>query len=115
MNVNPLIEAIFKDFVYEGEPIPVNFCFYTGKANAYLTYFMAQNQPTAWADNENQAEEAQITLEIFSRGNFKGLKETVKQMMISGGFLWSFTGAEFYSPDTQYYQTQMTFNIATPL
>jgi hypothetical protein len=79
MNVNPLIEAIFKDFVYEGEPIPVNFCFYTGKANAYITYFMSSNQPTNWADDENQAEEGQVTLEIFSKGNFKGLQEKVNK------------------------------------
>jgi hypothetical protein len=115
VNVNPLIEAIFKNFVYEGEQIPINFCFYTGKANAYITYFMASNQPANWADDENQAEEAQVTLEIFSKGNFKGLQETVKQKMREGGFIWSYTGSEFYSADTQYFQTQMTFGIATPL
>jgi hypothetical protein len=115
VNVNPLIETIFKNFVYESEQIPVNFCFYTGKSNAYITYFMSSNQPTSWANNENQAEEAQVILEIFSKGNFKGLQETVKQKMGEGGFIWSYTGSEFYSADTQYFQTQMTFNIATPL
>jgi hypothetical protein len=115
VNVNPLVEAIFKDFTYDGAVVPVNFCFYTGKSEAYITYFMAANQPTSFADNENQSEQAQVTLEIFSKGNFKGLQETVKQKMREGGFMWSYTGSEFYSADTQYFQTQMTFNIATPL
>jgi hypothetical protein len=35
--------------------------------------------------------------------------------MREGGFIGSYTGSEFYSADTQYFQTQMTFNIATPL
>jgi hypothetical protein len=48
---------------------------------------MASNQPANWADNENQAEEAQVTLEIFSRSNFKGLQETVKQKIRKGGFI----------------------------
>ncbi|MDR1240275.1 MAG: hypothetical protein LBK29_00115 [Oscillospiraceae bacterium] len=111
MNVNPIIESIFKDFKLDGIQIPVNFLFYTGKADSYLTYYTYMEEPSLYANDTNKAEIASVTLDIFSRNNFKILVETVKQKMTDGGFTWQSNASENYEPDTKYFHVPVNFTI----
>jgi hypothetical protein len=114
MNVNPLIEEIFKNFEVDGEQIPVNFLFYTGKSDSYLTYYTWQNTAKDFWDGMHHAETASVTIDVFSRKNFKNLVEAVKQKMIEGGFTWTDNAAETYEQDTKYFHVPMNFQIGSP-
>jgi hypothetical protein len=112
MNVNPIIESIFKNFEVDGEQVPVSFLFYTGKANSYLAYYTYQEEPKLYVNDTNKAEVASVTVDIFSRNNFKHLVEIVKQKMTNGGFTWQSNASETYEPDTKYFHVPINFQIS---
>ncbi|GMB10682.1 MAG: hypothetical protein NkDv07_0602 [Candidatus Improbicoccus devescovinae] len=111
MNINPIIELVFKDFELDGIQIPVSFLFYTGKSDSYLTYYTYHEEPSLYSCDSNEAEIASVTIDIFSRNNFKILVETVKQKMKNGGFTWQNNASETYEPDTKYFHVPINFTI----
>jgi hypothetical protein len=111
MNVNPTIETIFANFKIDGEEIPVNFLFYMGKADSYLTYYTYLEEPKLYRNDVNGAETAYVTIDIFSRKNFKNLVELVKQKMVNGGFTWQNNASETYEPETKYFHVPINFVI----
>lgn len=115
MNANPLIERIFEGFKIDGVKIPVSFLFYTGKADSYLTYFTLSEEPRNFHANAHHSEISNVTIDVFSKKNFKNLVEIVKQKMITDGFIWQGNSSENYESDTQYFHVPLNFQISTPI
>lgn len=109
MNINPLIEAAFADFKVSGNRIPIAFMSYTGKAETYLTYYTWFCKPDNFYDDENHAEIAYGTINIFSKGNFKGILKKVKSKLKESGFTWTDNGPEDFERDTGYYHVPVNF------
>ena len=89
ININPIIEKAFSDFKIGERSIPIAFLSYTGKAETYLTYYTWQEQPDDFYDDENHAEIAFATIDIFSKGNFKNILKKVKTKLKEIGFTWT--------------------------
>ena len=89
ININPIIEKAFSDFKIGEKSIPIAFLSYTGKADTYLTYYTWQEQPDDFYDDENHAEIAFATIDIFSKGNFKNILKKVKTKLKEIGFAWT--------------------------
>lgn len=104
MNINPLIEVAFKDF-----PVPIAFMEYTGKAGTYLTYYSWLEKPENFADDEHKVEVVHLTIDIFSKSNFKNIVKQVKKTLKQNGFTWTDNGPETFEKETGYYHVPVNF------
>lgn len=107
MNINPIIEAIFKDF-----SVPIAFLEYTGKETIYLTYYTWLEKPENFANDDNHAEIVYLTIDIFSKSNFKNILKQVKKLLKQNGFTWTDNGPETFEKETGYFYVPMNFFFA---
>ena len=52
MNINEIIQKVFKNFKYDGELIPISPNIYTGDATTYLVYYTYSTIPEGFADDQ---------------------------------------------------------------
>lgn len=109
MNINPIIEETLKDFEVDGEKIPVHFLRFTGQAQTYLTYYTWREVPDNFADDEHKNEISYLTVDVFSKKNFKGIVKKLKKIMKQNGFTWEDTAPEQYESDTGYFHVPVNF------
>ena len=109
MNINPILERIFKDFEVDGKNIPIAFLNYTGKSDTYLTYYTWFDKPEDFYDDEHHAEVAYGTIDIFSKGNFKNILKQQKNKLKQNGFTWTDNGPETFERETGYYHVPVNF------
>jgi hypothetical protein len=115
MNVNPIIEKIFENFSVDSENIPIAFLYYIGKSDSYLVYSTIQEQGKDFCDNKHREEVSYVTIDVFSRKNFKKTVQKVKDKMIDGGFTWTDNSYEEFDSETGYYHVPMNFYINSPV
>lgn len=111
ININPIIEEIFRNFEVAGKKIPITFLSYTGDSDTYLTYYTWFDKPDDFHDDEHHAEIAYGTIDIFSKGNFKGILKQVKKKLKENGFTWTDNGPEDFEKETGYYHVPVNFFI----
>ena len=113
ININPLIEEIFSNFTVGGKIIPISFLNYTGNSDVYLTYYTWYDKPENFYDDENHAEIAFGTIDIYSKGNYKPIEKALKALLESAGFMWEVerTSEDMYEDDTKYYHKTLCFSI----
>lgn len=104
MNINPIIEAAFKDF-----SVPIAFLEYTGKSETYLTYYTWLDKAENFADDESHASVVYCTVDIYSRGNFKNVLKQIKEILKQKGFTWTDNGPETFEKDTGYFHVPINF------
>ncbi len=112
ININPIIEKIFKDFKVGEMIIPIAFQKYSGKSNAYLTYYTWSEKPDNFYDDEYHAEITYGTIDIFSTGNYKKILTEVKKKLRQNGLTWTDNGGEDFEDDTGYYHVPVNFYFA---
>ena len=106
--MNELIEQIFNNFI-----VPVSFLRYDGNATAYVTYQQID------ADNTLSADDALINyvdyydFDVYSKGNYLNIVESVKAILEDNGFRWqpSRSSGDLYEDDTGYYHKTLCFSI----
>ena len=64
MNINEIIQKVFKNFKYDGELIPISPNIYTGDATTYLVYYTYSTIPEGFADDQPIVESTFGTLDI---------------------------------------------------
>ena len=109
ININPIIESAFSDFEVNKKHLPIAFLSYTGNADSYLTYYTWQEQPENFFDDEHHTEIAYGTIDIFSKGNFKGILKEVKKILKANKFTWTDNGPETFERETGYYHVPVNF------
>ena len=111
MNINPKIEEIFIDFKVDGKKIPIAYSQYFGKEDAYITYYTWMEKPYLFADDNNQSEYCHFTVDVWSKGNFKNIVESVKQKLKENGCVWTDCAAEMYDPETDLFHVPIDFYV----
>jgi len=109
VNINPKIEEIFEDLEVDGKRIPIAYSQYFGKEDVYITYYIWLEKPHLFADNDNQSEYCYFTIDIWSKGNFKNIVESVKQKLKQNNFVWMDNGPETYEPDSGFFHVPINF------
>ena len=109
ININPVIEKIFKNFKVDGKKIPIAYSEYFGKEEPYLTYYTWLEKPHLFADDTNQSEYCYFTVDVWSKGNFKNIVEAVKQKLKENDFVWTDTASELYEPETAFFHVPINF------
>ena len=111
--MNSLIETIFNDFQVDGNTIPVAFARYFGKSTTYITYIHYDSDNSFSGDDELMGWVDYYDFDIYSKGNYLNVIESVKQILKENGFMFqpSRTSPDMYEDDTGYYHKTLCFAI----
>ena len=109
--MNNELQTIFASFTVGGQAIPVSFIRYTGKATTYITYQEIQDDTPFSADDDLQAYVTYYDFDIYSKGNYLTIVESVKEILEANGWRWqpSMTSQDLYEDDTGYYHKTLCF------
>ena len=111
--MNSLIETIFTDFQVDGVSIPVSFLRYNGKSITYVTYMHYDSANSFSGDDELLGYVDYYDFDIYSKGNYLNIVESIKQLLKQNGFMFqpSRTSPDMYEDDTGYYHKTLSFAI----
>ena len=109
--MNSLIEQIFKNFKVNNVLIPVSFVYYNGHEKAYVVYNNSNTGDTFYTDDGLTNYIEYYDFDIYSKGNYLSIVESVKELLEQNGFEWqpSQTSADLYEEDTGYFHKTLNF------
>lgn len=109
--MNELIETIFKNFTVDNKKIPVSFVRYTGTETTYITYQLIQMNDSLSADNSIINYVDYYDFDIYSKGNYLNILESVKSLLGQNGFIWqpSMSSGDMFEDDTKYFHRTLCF------
>lgn len=110
--MNELIETIFADFKVDNVDIPVSFLRYDGNKTTYVTYQAINVDETLNSDDELQAYVEYYDFDIYSKGNYFGIINSLKEILKNNGFKWqpTMSSGDLYEDDTGYYHRTLCFS-----
>ena len=111
--MNELIESIFQGFTVDGKEIPVKFLYYQGHGEPYITYMQTDADGSFSGDDDLLGFVDYYDFDVYSKGNFFPIVESVKQLLKENGFVWqvSRTSQDMFETDTGYYHKTLCFAI----
>jgi len=111
--MNSLIKTIFTNFQVDGVSIPVAFLRYEGKSTTYITYQLQDMDNSFSGDNELLGYVEYYDFDIYSKGNYLNIIESVKSLMKQNGFMFepSRSSGDMYEDDTGYFHKTLCFAI----
>lgn len=109
--MNSLIETIFANFKVNEVSIPVSFMKYGGKSTTYITYQLIDMANSFSGDDELLGYVDYYDFDIYSKGNYMAIIESVKTILKDNGFMFqpSRSRGDFYEADTGYYHRTLCF------
>lgn len=109
--MNAIIEEIFKNFTVDKVEIPVAYMFYEGHGEPYVVYMQQDADKSLSGDDELIGYVDYYDFDVYSKGNWKNIVESVKALLKANGFVWqpSRSSEDMYETDTQYYHKTLNF------
>lgn len=109
--MNELIEQIFENFTVDDVEIPVSYMYYEGHDEPYVVYMQQDADKSLSADDELVGYVDYYDFDVYSKGNFFKIIESVKALLKANNFVWqpSRTSQDFYEVDTGYYHKTLNF------
>jgi hypothetical protein len=111
--MNELIESILSNFTVDGVQISVSFMFYEGHGEPYITYMQQDANNSLSGDDKLIGYVDYYDFDVYSRGNFLNIIESLKNLLENNGFVWqpSRSSQDFFETDTGYYHKTLNFAI----
>ena len=111
--MNELIESILANFTVDGVQIPVSFMYYEGHGEPYVVYMGQDMNNSLSGDDELIGYVDYYDFDVYSRGNFLNIIESLKDVLENNGFVWqpSRSSQDFFETDTGYYHKTLNFAI----
>ena len=111
--MNELIESILSNFTVDGVQIPVSFMFYEGHGEPYVVFMGQDKNNSISGDDELIGYVDYYDFDVYSRGNFLNIIESLKDVLESNGFVWqpSRSSQDFFETDTGYYHKTLNFGF----
>ena len=112
-SINSLIESILADFEVNKVKIPVNFLFYEGHGDPYITYAQMTADGSFAGDDELLGYVDYWDFDVYSKGNYLEIVESLKAILESHDFRFqpSRTSGDLFEPDTGYFHKTLNFAI----
>lgn len=109
--MNELIEQIFANFTVDETVIPVSYMFYEGHGEPYVVYMQQDADKSLSGDDELIGYVDYYDFDIYAKGNYLAIVESVKAILKANGFVWqpSRSSQDMYETDTQYYHKTLNF------
>ena len=111
--MNELIESIFDGFKVDGVDIPVAFMYYEAHDEPYVVYMEQDAGNSLSGDDDLIGYVLYYDFDVFSKGNYFNIVESIKQKMKANGFVWqpSRSNRTIFDADTGYYHKTLNFAI----
>lgn len=111
--MNELIESIFENFTVDGVSVPIAFMFYEGHGEPYIVYMQMDADNSVSGDDDLIGYVDYYDFDVYSKGNFINVIESVKALLKQNGFVWqpSRTSPDMYEVETGYYHKTLNFAI----
>ena len=108
------IQNLFNNFSVKGEKIPVEFCYYNGNANKYVTYVENYKDNSFSADDELQGFVSYYDFDIYVKrgnGSYLPIVDAINDMLIAEGWTRQLTreSPDLYESDTGYFHKTLCF------
>lgn len=109
--MNELIESILNNFTVNGENIPVSYMYYEGHGEPYVVYMQENADNSLSADDELIGYVDYYDFDIYSKGNYKQIVESLKTILKNNNFIFqpSRSSADMYETETGYYHKTLNF------
>ncbi len=109
--MNELIETILADFTVDKVKIPVSFLFYEGHGEPYVTYMQQDADKSFSGDDELLGYVDYYDFDVYSKGNFFNIIESLKAILKANGFIWqpSRSSIDMFETDTGYFHKTLNF------
>lgn len=109
--MNELIEEIFENFTVDGITIPVSFLNYEGHGEPFIVYYNIDKANSFSGDNELLGYVDYYDFNVYSKGNYTKIIESVKTILKENGFIFqpSRCSADMYETDTGYFHKTLNF------
>ena len=109
--MNELIETIFTDFAVDGVTIPVVFLNYKGHGEPYVVYMNQDKDKSLSGDDELIGYVDYYDFDVYSKGNFFNIIESIKVLLKENGFIWqpSKSSQDMFEAETGYYHKTLNF------
>lgn len=109
--MNELIQTIFSNFTVGGVSIPVKFLYYVGHGEPYVVYQQVYADRSFSGDDELMGYVDYYDFNVYSKGNYFPIVESMKALLKQNGFLWqpSRTSGDMYETDTGYFHKTLNF------
>ena len=109
--MNELIEQIFANFTVDETVIPVSYMFYEGHGEPYVVYMQQDADKSLSGDDELIGYVDYYDFDVYSRGNYLNIIESLKEILENNGFVWqpSRSSQDFFETDTGYYHKTLNF------
>lgn len=109
--MNELIEQIFENFTVDDVKIPVSYMYYEGHDEPYVVYMQQDADKSLSADDELVGYVDYYDFDVYSKGNFFKIIESVKALLKANNFVWqpSRSSHDFFEVDTGYYHKTLNF------
>jgi hypothetical protein len=90
--------------------IPVEFQYYNGDEETYITYSQYDESTNFSADDQEKATDLYYQINLYSKGNYVDIVKNIKALLgdIGGNRL---NEVEFYDQDQKWYQRSMRFQF----
>ncbi|WP_350342347.1 hypothetical protein PRVXT_001575 [Proteinivorax tanatarense] len=105
MNVNSAILNALSDL-----DVPVSFQTYSGKKQAYITFFTYLDKPELFADDKEKVSGFYVQVDIWSKKDYTSLVETVHKRLKDVGFI-KINFYDVYEQDLKIYHKVMRYKI----
>ena len=109
--MNELIESILSNFTVDDVAIPVSYMFYEGHGEPYVVYMQQDADGSLSGDDELLGYVDYYDFDIYSKGNYKKIIESLKAILKANNFVWqpSRSSMDMYETDTGYYHKTLNF------
>ena len=111
--MNELIEQALADIRINGKPIPFDFVYYDGHADAYIVYMQQDMNNSLTGDDDLIGYVSYYDFDVYAKGNYDEIIRVLKERLKEVGFVWqpSRSSVDMYETDTGYYHKTLNFAI----
>lgn len=111
---NTDIQTLFNGFAVNGEVIPVQFCYYNGNADKYVTYVENYKDNSISGDDELVGYVDYYDFDVYiKRGkcSYIPIIEAINSILVANGWTRQLTreSADMYESDTGYFHKTLCF------
>lgn len=92
--------------------VPVRFMVYTGTETTYITFQVYNENGSFYAEDDEEATEYSVRIDVWSKGNFNLLVKDVKERMKAAGFTRN-NAYDRYDDELKVFQKVLQFYYTT--
>ena len=109
--MNKIINQVLSAMRVNGKAVPFAFLHYEGHDDTYITYQQMDADNSLSGDDELIGYADYYDFDIYSKGNYLDIVESVKNLLEQNGFEWqpSQTSNDLYEEDTGYFHKTLNF------